>query len=91
MAEWVQTKYYQGPGLVGRQVQGQKALVLGSINWAREGHTFSLRPQATVFQAEICAIKAYVLWNIKRATHIGKESNHENQPPYLALLPPVAK
>lgn len=45
--------------------KAKKLLVLGSINWAREGHTFSLRPHVTVFQAEICAIKAYVLWNIE--------------------------
>lgn len=71
--------------------KAKKALILGSINLAREGHTFSLRPHATVFQVEICAIKAYVLWNIERATHIGKASNYESQPPYLSLLPPAAK
>jgi hypothetical protein len=71
--------------------KAKKALVLGRLNWAREGHISSLRPHATVFQAEICAINVYVLWNIERARHIRQASNLEDQPTYLAVFPPTAK
>jgi hypothetical protein len=48
-----------------------KPMVLGCIDGAQEGHSFSLGLHTTVFQAEMYAIKACIMIIQKRVTQVG--------------------